>query len=263
MGERLDHLAFLLNSGFYDADEAMEHLEEAFEDTPPAVLDQLRVRARQLVLARRAEEATWTTPTTNDLLAVAFEDLRERHIIALHNAGFTQSDGWDDAREQATARSRGVCFYHGQDVERAVEGGGLHLAFGSLRKEVADAAIGHEIVEVLRAGGLEPRWSGQETTRIYLPPFVWQQRRFTRRPGVDVLVIACLMEHRVAVIKACRELLGLDMRTTRAALDRLTPPDILGYHNGPPWRAGRGLPREEATRVARALEAAGAKVTVR
>ena len=46
------------------------------------------------------------------------------------------SDGLSDISEYLAENGRdgilGYCFYHGQDLERAIAGGGLMLAFGDL-----------------------------------------------------------------------------------------------------------------------------------
>ena len=45
-----------------------------------------------------AEKQTWPTVTDCDRLDAAFAALNERGVIALQNAGYTQSDGYDDFR---------------------------------------------------------------------------------------------------------------------------------------------------------------------
>ena len=51
--------------------------------------------------------------------------------------GYTQSDGHSDVSEayqelENKSKILGYCFYHGQDLERAVLGEGLFLTFGTI-----------------------------------------------------------------------------------------------------------------------------------
>ena len=56
----------------------------------------------------------------------------------------------------------GYVFYHMQDTERAVEGGGLYFNYGVFGgDETGSLAIGHRVVEALHAVGLKPDWGRQ------------------------------------------------------------------------------------------------------
>lgn len=113
-------------------------------------------------------------------VAAAFAELRRRGLIALRNAGYTQSDGWADIAEhrhqaeQAGQTPRGGVFYHGQDAARARAGGPLYLAFGAFVAEpehdAASVAVAQEIVEVLRASGFTVAWDGTVGQRIAIQP---------------------------------------------------------------------------------------------
>jgi predicted DNA-binding WGR domain protein len=150
-----------------------------------------------LLKKQREIESGWDSPTTNDAIDQAFADLDGRGIVALQNAGYTISDGWADVNEIASDRvekrgarkPRGGTFYHGQDVERGVEGRGLQLAFGAYVEgpahEQASIAIGREICEVLGEHGVKTVWPEKVSTRIEIPPFEWRKRRWTTRPSVD------------------------------------------------------------------------------
>lgn len=116
-------------------------------------------------------------------LRAAFRDLAKLGIVALENAGYTQSDGWSDANEIATKldaegqRPRAAVFYHGQDTARGKCGEGLFLTFGSYAAKNADkdsVAVGHLIVEVLKANGFDPEWDGTRHTRIHTGKFPWR-----------------------------------------------------------------------------------------
>ncbi len=110
----------------------------------------------------------------------AFAQLRRSGIIALQNAGYTQSDGWSDVaekREQAERAGqtvRGAVFYHGQDAARARAGGVLYLAFGSFADDPAhepeSIALGREVCTVLEAHGMTVQWDGSIGSRIAVLP---------------------------------------------------------------------------------------------
>lgn len=130
----------------------------------------------------REEQRGWPAETDCDRLDRVFADLQAQGIITLQNAGYTQSDGYDDVREvhaRGPEGHVGYCFFHGQDLERAVAGAGLHLAFGPIdpREEQARGPeIGRQIVATLGRRGLETKWDGTFEKRIHVTPFDWKKR---------------------------------------------------------------------------------------
>ncbi len=79
-------------------------------------------------------------------------------MISLQNAGYTQSEGLEDVSEiwnKGGAHASpiiGYCFYHGQDLERAVNGEGLMLTFGDINgTDERGIEVGKIIAEVLAA----------------------------------------------------------------------------------------------------------------
>ena len=70
----------------------------------------------------------------------------------------------------------GYTFFHMQDTERAVEGGGLWLNYGATDGGESPAlAIGHRIADAFRAAGLAVDWDGDWNKRIHVP-LQWQRR---------------------------------------------------------------------------------------
>lgn len=125
---------------------------------------------------RAVREAVPPFPDTNAAIDRAFAALDAAGLVALQAAGFTQSDGWDDCWALAAKRTpkpRGACFYHEQDLARAVAGEALCLAFGAFGDPQASVAIGHEIVAALRAEGVTVEWDGTQRSRISIAPFAW------------------------------------------------------------------------------------------
>jgi hypothetical protein len=177
-------------SGLYDEAAILGALEDIIEaelgEPSPALYDEAAARVKVGLEARAREEATWRERTVNDRIDGAFEDLDARGIVAAQALGFTVQEGaylLDEKCAERGERVRGSVFYHRQDLERGVEGGGLALAFtGYGPDRGATEAIGREIVHVLQHHGLPVRWNGSPRTRIEIEPFVWQKRRVTKAP---------------------------------------------------------------------------------
>src|SRR5262249_38898998 len=118
-----------------------------------------------------------------DRLERAFDALEGQGVIALHMAGFTQSDGLEEVeetyREAGGKKSKyaGHCFYTTQDQEGALDGSGMYLGFGHLW---GDDAKGIEVGQLLRAAlereGLKVEWDGTIGRRLYVKRFRWRRR---------------------------------------------------------------------------------------
>jgi hypothetical protein len=165
------------------------------EEGDPALVEELRDLAKGLFAKLREKEQEWGRPTANDAIDSAFAALNRAGIVALQNAGYTMSDGWEDCNEEASRRveagrpPRGAAFYHGQDLERGVAGKGLMLAFGAYATDkkahdAASVAIGCEVVETLARFGVKTRWDETVRSRIAILPFGWQKRQFTKAPKI-------------------------------------------------------------------------------
>jgi len=182
--ETLREIDGLVRGGFDDRARIIELLRE--EMYAPGELDEAEVVAAVdaafASLAR--DKASWPAVTDCDRLDQAFAALNALGIIALQNAGYTQSDGYDDVRQSYDERADrdtviGYCFYHGQDLERAVQGEGLYLAFGPMdakKEETEGPRIGAVIVEELTRAGFAVKWSGTFGQRICIPAIDWKRR---------------------------------------------------------------------------------------
>ena len=112
-------------SGFRSESEAADMLEDHLSEedalTDP---DAIRKALAAEFKTKAAAEKSWPKETDCDRLDRAFDALMAAGICALHNAGYTQSDGHADVaqelHDQGREKFHGYCFYHGQDVERAV-----------------------------------------------------------------------------------------------------------------------------------------------
>jgi hypothetical protein len=175
----LDTIKLWVWSGFYSPDEVQEMIEDILEDGCDEVM--LRAAIAPEFARKREAEQAWPAITDCDRLDVAFWRLHEAGVCAIENAGYTLSDGYTEVSE-AVAQAppghyHGYCFYHGQDVERAVQGQGLMLAFGDLKdRKDEGVAVGHAVVKALAAAGLKAEWSGELGQRIGLPDIDWRRR---------------------------------------------------------------------------------------
>jgi hypothetical protein len=196
----LDQIELEVRSGFGAEEDILGELEQnvmgyyddyGLGEPEPTLVAELRAHAQRLLQEQRDREAGWTGPTVNDAIDRAFEELNAKSIVALQNAGYTQSDGWDDTNELASnlpSPPRGGTFYQGQDLERGVMGEGLLLTFGAYeedesKREAASLAVARDICETLARHGVKTEWNGSIDERIAIPPFEWRKRRWTRVPA--------------------------------------------------------------------------------
>lgn len=188
--EALDRIRHYVWTGFYEPDEIADTLcNDVFE---PDSLDETWVHEQiGMELKRKlAEEASWAIVTDCDRLDQAFAELKQSNIIALQNAGYTQSDGIEDITEVWRDAGRenspiiGYCFYHGQDLERAVDGEGLMLTYGDiLGTDDRGLEVGQTIKQVMERHGFKTEWDGTLQQRINLPEIRWQKRSTTEQPN--------------------------------------------------------------------------------
>lgn len=128
----------------------------------------------------------WQHPTHTQRLIKAFDDLCDHNIIALHNAGYTNSDGEyevvevERALREKNRTSDGYCFYHEQDLSRAIadENPCLYLSFNKVDNTDSDVtiSIGKKVVEILKQHGFAVEWEESSTRKIMLPNFKWQMQ---------------------------------------------------------------------------------------
>jgi hypothetical protein len=182
--EVLRNIGGLVRGGFEERDRIIEILCEEMHE--PGELDEAEVTVAvdAAFASLEKDKATWPSMTDCDKLDRAFAAINALGIIALQNAGYTQSDGYDDIREIYHSRSDrdkviGYCFYQGQDLERAVNGEGLYLAFGPMdaqNEETEGPRVGAMIVAELKRVGFTAQWNGTFTQRIHVPAIDWKRR---------------------------------------------------------------------------------------
>lgn len=162
-------------------DNAVDYLiddldEEQVRKIAPAII------TKALEEHRRAE-ATWPAITDYDRLDSAFTALEQAGIVSRQNFSCcgTCASGeiWDEMEEAGKAglKVRGYSYFHMQDTEGAVDGGGLYLGYGATEEgEAAALAIAKEIVDTLERSGLKTDWDGRWEKRIGVM-LDWKRRR--------------------------------------------------------------------------------------
>ncbi len=152
----------------YDAEELRPHAERL---------------THELLQAHLQQQATWPPTTDCDRLDAAFAELEKLGIVARQDfsccSNCGQSEIWDEmeAVGRAGIRVRGYTFYHMQNTEAAVEGGGIYLGYGSVDEgEAAALSIAREIIKILQHHGLITQWDGTWATKILIE-LDWKRRR--------------------------------------------------------------------------------------
>lgn len=101
-----------------------------------------------------------------------FKSLSQKHIIALQDAGYTQSDAFDDCVEAFHKKRNkneiiGFCFYTGQDKERAKNESLLPIGIWGAPngEDEATITIGKLVVEKFEEQGYKSDWDGTASMR--------------------------------------------------------------------------------------------------
>jgi hypothetical protein len=132
---------------------------------------------------KKKAEATWPEKTDFDKLDAVFQALDKSGILALHNAGNTQSDARSDAgqawhdRGEEKSGLRGFIFYHSQDVEHVLQDGQLCIGFGVFKSgDVKLIEIARVASEALRKAGFRVTMPSNEDERILVTGIDWKKR---------------------------------------------------------------------------------------
>ncbi|WP_395751616.1 DUF6891 domain-containing protein [Prosthecobacter sp.] len=175
----LDAIHTWVWSGFYSPEEVDQMIDDILEED--ANEEMLRNAVEPEFNQKAEAEKLWPKITDCDLLNAAFHALDNQGVLCLHNAGYTMSDGHSDACEALSnhpkGRYLGYCFYHGQDLERAVANEGLTLAFDHVDGDVPDKLkVALTLKEELERAGFALEWDGTSNHRIHIPKFDWKRR---------------------------------------------------------------------------------------
>ncbi|MDR2955829.1 MAG: hypothetical protein LBV43_12180 [Prevotella sp.] len=180
-----DRFLVSIKSGFESLEDIIDDILEMVEDEGwenEITEDWIRNTISSEYEKHNKESKNWQHPTDTERLHTVFDKLCKQKIVALHNAGYTQSDAiydaqdvWQDLEDEGV-KPIGYCYYHGQDLERVIETGTLCLGFyGEKEKNDKEAIIiGNKVVSELRDAGFEIEWNGTASKRIEIKGFRWQ-----------------------------------------------------------------------------------------
>ncbi len=181
--EQRREIDLFVRGGFYSKRELVQIFCEGMYEPGELPKKEVTAEIDKAFTKLLAAQKRWPAITDCDRLDRVFDVLNAQGIIALQNAGYTQSDGYDDVREEYAKRKKqqpiGYCFYHGQDLERAVAGVGLYLAFGPMdakKEQTEGPRVGKLIVAALRDEGFEVKWDGSFAQRIFVTNLDWKKR---------------------------------------------------------------------------------------
>ena len=174
-----DQIKTYVWSGFYEADEVDQMIDELIEEGADESF--LRSAVTSEFEKKALTETTWPAETDCDRLDRAFEQLNANGIIALQNSGFTMSDGYEDVEDHLRKRKRddirGYCYYHEQDLDSAMTESTFMIAFGSLNENRATILeIGREVENVLVSHGFNIDWDDDCKTRIRIVNIDWKRK---------------------------------------------------------------------------------------
>ncbi|HYC94911.1 MAG TPA: hypothetical protein VEB39_04350 [Sphingomicrobium sp.] len=177
-----EELRLLIWSGFFDRMDFQTYLDDlSCDEDAASYLDELREYGKAEFDNKNAAESDWPERTDWDRLNDVFEALNHTGILALHNAGYTtsdaHSDAWEIINDSPPNRWLGFCFYHGQDVERAVLAMPLFIGFDAVADDIqAKREIGDQIANALRKAGFTVDWNGDPETRMSITNLDWKKR---------------------------------------------------------------------------------------
>lgn len=182
--EALEQLELDIKFGFENEGELYDSIRDMFYNEEDFDEEWLRQTISKKYHQHQQDSSKWNRPTDFDRLAGAFDKLIMEKIVCLHNAGHTKQDGVDDCMETIEQLSEfgisttGFCYYHSQDLARAVDNGirKLFIGFGSTTGDDGEALqVGKRIVSILMENKFEVNWAGSVDQRIEIININWQK----------------------------------------------------------------------------------------
>jgi hypothetical protein len=166
-------------SGFYSPEDVDQMIDDLLEDDADEAF--LRAAVEPEFEKKAEQEKHWPEETDCDRLDKAFSALEAQGVLALHNAGYTMSEGHQEAfeimQDRGTDSFIAYCFYHGQDIDRALAGDGLWIAFDHVNGDVPEKIdVGNTVQSTLKNAGFDVEWDGNTNKRIHITGFDWKRR---------------------------------------------------------------------------------------
>jgi len=182
--EALEQLDLDIKFGFENKDELFESIREMFYEEDDFDEDWLKLIISEKYNQHQQDSLTWTRPNDFDRLVKSFDQLINDKIVCLHKAGYTKQDGEGDCMEtieklnELGIKAIGFCYYHSQDLARAVdkEIRNLYLGFDSPTQDDNEALrVATKIFSTLKENGFEVSWTGTVDQRIEIKNIYWQK----------------------------------------------------------------------------------------
>jgi hypothetical protein len=175
----------LVWGGFETRDEIYEaaHTYLGEPKLKPAEIKWIKTEIARQWSEKKTAEATWPTRTDFDRLDDVFKALGSVGILALHNAGNSQSDAHGDAGQVWHDRGgrisglHGYIYYHGQDLERVVSDGQLYIGFGVFESaQMAPIEVARQAGAALKKAGFTVATPVDDKERISITGIDWKKR---------------------------------------------------------------------------------------
>lgn len=180
--ELQDYIRRQVFAGFADSDEIIESTLEVYEEEADEndLLPHIKRLTTKAFEAHEIAQKEWIGTTDCEHLDAAFEELESTGIVCRQDFSCCGNCGsaeiWEEM-EYHDPPARGYTFYHMQDTDRAVDGGGIYLNFGATEEgEAAALAVAQEITNALSRHGLRVNWNGSWDKRIGVA-LDWKRRR--------------------------------------------------------------------------------------
>jgi hypothetical protein len=182
--EALEQLDLDIKFGFENEEDIYFGIRDMFYDEDDFDEEWLRQSIAEKYSQHQKDSLDWARPTDFDRLAKAFDELIEEKIVCLHKAGYTRQDGEGDcmtAIEELNKRgikAIGFCYYHAQDLARAVDPDikNLFVGFDSPTQNDNEALeVANTIVRILKKYAFEINWPGTIEQRIEIKNLTWRK----------------------------------------------------------------------------------------
>lgn len=180
--EALEQIELHVRMGFDDEEEIFEGLREMFFEEDDFNEEWLKGELSTYFSKHVNESKEWKHPTDFERLVKVFDQLNEEGIVSLHRAGYTRQDAEDDCFEMIdTLRSagyltKGYCYYHSQDLERALNSGILYLGYYSADgQENTAQEVVETILNKLKQEEFQVEWNGSLETRPFIKKIDWKK----------------------------------------------------------------------------------------
>ena len=173
-----------IKAGFWSDDKILKECEQYIEDFYCDECDNITQYDLLDIIKALRKELQNTGNQENFLkLELAFNSLMKRGIVALHYAGYTQSDGFVDCNEMSIWLEEkgetiiGCCFYTAQDLEHILHEDNtlLYISFGNYFEKPTAIEVGQIIVDELMAVGFGVEWDKTANTKIAIKNFKWDK----------------------------------------------------------------------------------------